>query len=456
MGFLNCFTPIALAVTAAFLLLPAESSSSHGGFTVNLIHRDSPKSPLYNPSHSPYELMKRAHHRSSRRKEFFSSTTGIVPDDGEYLVEISFGTPPFKTFAIADSGSDLSWIQCKPCPHCFEETFPIFNPKNSSSFKSFPCSSETCKVFSGHCNGIETKVNPDGRNRTNPNHNSCVYDMSYGDGSSSHGILATETITFGSSDYGKRRPASSFPKFVFGCAHDIVGKFPNKSSGVVGLGFGNQSIITQLNSSISGKFSYCLGPFSEPSKSGMLSFGKEAAVSGHGVVSTPLILDFYYYLILEGMSVGNERLNYSYTSPPPSPDHNKPLKGNIIIDSGTTATYLPEELHEQLESKVRSKLNKPSIKSVEDPVKFFSLCYEGLDDSDVPNLTLHFKGADLELKPLNTFVATSDTVKCLCFASSGLSRIPIFGNIAQNNLLVGYDLINKTVSFKRTDCTKHD
>ena len=31
----------------------------------------------------------------------------------------------------------------------------------------------------------------------------------------------------------------------------------------------------------------------------------------------------------------------------------------------------------------------------------------------------------------------------------------IFGNLSQRNMLDGYDLANRKVSFKPTDCTKH-
>lgn len=421
---LGLLFPLVLLFSCSLVFIEA---STDDGFTVDLIHRDSPESPLYNPSHSLYERIKRTYHRSTKRKIFFAST-GMVPNEGEYLMEISFGTPPFKTFAIADSGSDLAWTQCKPCTHCFKEKFPIFNPKNSSSYKSLPCTSKTCHAFNGFCN----------------KNGLCEYDQLYGDMSRSYGDLASETITFGSK--GKR---ASFSNFVFGCGHNNSGVFPQKSSGIVGLGFGEQSIVSQLNSSINGKFSYCLGLFTEESKSGKLSFGKKALVLGHGVVTTPLILDNYYYLILQGISVGNKRLNYSYISP-----LHKPLKGNIIIDSGTTATYLPDDLYAELESTVKSEIK--STKDVKDPLGFFKLCYESLHDGNVPIITLHFKGADLKLNSSNTFVKTSDTVKCLGFASAGSARsIPIFGNIAQNNFWVGYDLENKVVSFKPSDCTKH-
>jgi hypothetical protein len=61
------------------------------------------------------------------------------------------------------------------------------------------------------------------------------------------------------------------------------------------------------------------------------------------------------------------------------------------------------------------------------------------------------------LHPISTFVRIADDVVCFAFTSTNPTDkddIPIFGNLAQQNLLVGYDLKQKTVSFKPMDCTK--
>ncbi|CAI0432796.1 unnamed protein product [Linum tenue] len=89
-----------------------------------------------------------------------------------------------------------------------------------------------------------------------------------------------------------------------------------------------------------------------------------------------------------------------------------------------------------------------------DPQGLLSPCY--VADSTlkyVPPVTAHFKGGDVALRPYNVLVPMSDTVVCLAFY--GLDEISIYGNIAQQNFLVGYDLLKQTVSFKPTDCTKN-
>ncbi|KAG5615940.1 hypothetical protein H5410_015764 [Solanum commersonii] len=72
------------------------------------------------------------------------------PFVGEFHMRISIGTPPIDTFFTADSGSDLTWTQCKPCVNCFKKLKPILNPTNSTSYKTIGCHN---KPFQGSiCN----------------------------------------------------------------------------------------------------------------------------------------------------------------------------------------------------------------------------------------------------------------------------------------------------------------
>ncbi|GAU43735.1 hypothetical protein TSUD_365840 [Trifolium subterraneum] len=125
-------------------------------------------------------------------------------------------------------------------------------------------------------------------------------------------------------------------------------------------------------------------------------------------------------------------------------------EGNIIIDSGTTLTLLPDDIYTNLESAV---VEQVKLDRVDDPNQIFSLCYSiTSDDYDFPLITAHFKGADVELHSISTFVKVGDGIVCFAFQSSQIGAI--FGNLAQQNLLVGYDIQQNIVSFKATDCSK--
>ncbi|THG23536.1 aspartic proteinase CDR1-like [Camellia sinensis] len=425
------------AITVSIIYLSPFSllEANPVGFSVDLIHRDSPSSPLYNSSLSHFERVSSALYRSTNRVKYYtracttprSAFSDVISDGGEYLMKITIGTPPVSILAIADTGSDLIWTQCMPCLDCYKQKAPFFNPTSSSTYKEAPCDSRACQTLGGtFCSdGI------------------CQYMASYGDGSSSQGILATETVTLSSTT---RRPMS-LPKIIFGCGYVNDGSFSENESGIIGLGGGPLSLISQLRSSIGDKFSYCLVPFSSHNtKSSQMNFGQNAIVSGNRVVSTPITRKFpntFYFLTLEGFSVGRQRLEFYNSSSSPN------AFGNIIIDSGTTLTYLPSNFYSRLESAVRSAIKEEPI---DDPQKILDLCYKVSNEISFPIITAHFTGADVKLSHLNTFIETSSDVACFAFAPA--DNIGIFGNVAQMNFLVGYDLRKRIVSFKPMDCSR--
>ena len=105
------------------------------------------------------------------------------------------------------------------------------------------------------------------------------------------------TLTLGSTT------SHPMPLPIIWCGHDNVGNFDDKGSDIVGIGGGVVSLVSQLSSSIGGKFSYCLVPLtSRDRNSSKLNFGSDAVVLGPGTVSTPLvpsILDTFYFLTLD-------------------------------------------------------------------------------------------------------------------------------------------------------------
>ncbi|KAH9706644.1 Aspartic proteinase CDR1 [Citrus sinensis] len=369
--FLSCV--FILFFLCFYVVSPIEAQT--GGFSVELIHRDSPKSPFYNSSETPYQRLRDALTRSLNRLNHFNqnssissskaSQADIIPNNANYLIRISIGTPPTERLAVADTGSDLIWTQCEPCPpsQCYMQDSPLFDPKMSSTYKSLPCSSSQCASLNQKsCSGVN-----------------CQYSVSYGDGSFSNGNLATETVTLGSTT----GQAVALPGITFGCGTNNGGLFNSKTTGIVGLGGGDISLISQMRTTIA----------------------------------------------------GNQRLGVS------TPD--------IVIDSGTTLTFLPQGYNSNLLSVMSSMIE---AQPVADPTGSLELCYSFNSLSQVPEVTIHFRGADVKLSPSNFFVKVSEDIVCSVF--TGTNSVPIYGNIMQTNFLVGYDIEQQTVSFKPTDCTK--
>ncbi|KAH6793781.1 hypothetical protein C2S52_004258 [Perilla frutescens var. hirtella] len=410
------------------------------GFTVDLIHKDSLQSPSFNPSSSSSQRLANSLLRSFIRKQNLNRNRqlphpDIINSGGEYFMKYSVGTPPVPSFGTADTGSELTWTQCQPCRKCFNQTLPIFAPKSSSTYRLVRCNTPQCNSFQGtSC-------------PTNPK-KYCLYSETYGDGSFSAGALSTDTITLASAASGG---AVSVPRILFGCGFTNGDQFASGQSGIVGLGGGKGSFVRQLGPLAQGKFSYCLVPLSDDSNSSKLNFGASGVVSGFGAVSTPLVRklpETFYFLTLEGISVGSQRLEF-YEPQPLLADSKQRVEGNIIIDSGTTLTLLPPDLYAKVEKAMRSRIK---LKTIKDPLGVLSLCYVSREDFGVPDVTVHFRGADVKLERENVFVRTSEDTVCL--AAAPARGVAIYGNLAQTNFLVGYDLVKRTVSFKRADCGK--
>ncbi|XWS10367.1 hypothetical protein CRYUN_Cryun39dG0071200 [Craigia yunnanensis] len=419
-------------ILSSFVIQIVVATKAASGFSVELIHRDSLLSPFYNGSLTSSELLrKNALHSMERIKNFQSLIdqkaiqSVVIPNGGSYLMKLSFGTPPVEYLAIADTGSDLIWIQCAPCPQtqCYSQGSSPFDPQASSTYQKLSCDSETCQALP---------------RKQCLNTNDCEYYYSYGDKSYTRGILSTDTLSFDS--YNGQKAA--FPTSTFGCGHNNQGHFRSPGAGLVGLGGGPLSLVSQIGTQIDHRFSYCLVPRSAKCSSKLI-FRQEAIISQPGAVSTPLITKnppTFYFLTLEGVSIGDKTAQAASS------------EGNIIIDSGTTLTILESNFYNSIETMVKEAIG---AEPVQDPSGTFSLCYGAETSINVPEMVFHFTGADLRLQPVNTFRINGDLLCMLIVpTNSDINTLSIFANYAQINFQVEYDLQKKTVSFAPTDCTK--
>ncbi|EOA29122.1 hypothetical protein CARUB_v10025389mg [Capsella rubella] len=377
-------------------LVTATASSPHG-FTIDLIQRS-----FINASSS--RLSK------TQLGSPYADTVYNV-NAGNYLMKLQIGTPPFEIEAVLDTGSDLIWTQCLPCPNCYDQYAPIFDPSKSFTFKEKRCL--------GH---------------------SCPYEIVYEDGTYSKGTFATETVTILSTSGEPLVLAET----TIGCGRDNFG-FDPSISGMVGLDWGSLSLISQMGGDFLGLISYCLSG----EGTSKINFGANAIVAGDGTVAADMFIKMdhqsFYYLNLDAVSVEDTRIETLGTT-------FHALDGNIIIDSGTTFTYLPGTYCYQVREAVA---NVVVASQVPDPGNSNMLCYNS-DTIDIfPVITMHFAGgADLVLDKYNMYVEThTGGTFCLTIVCNDPPKLAIFGNRAQNNLLVGYDTSSRVVSFKPTKCS---
>ncbi|XVE52773.1 hypothetical protein DITRI_Ditri02bG0150600 [Diplodiscus trichospermus] len=249
-------------ILSSILIQSVVAANVVSRFTVELIHPDSPPSPFCNASLTSSEILtKNALHSMQRIKNFQSLIdqkaiqSVLIPCEGCYLMKLSFGTPAVEYFAIADTGSDLTWIQCAPCTRCYPQQSSLLDPQTSSTYQKLSCHSEACQGVPG---------------RMCLNTSDCGYKCSYRDGTYTTGILG---------------------------------------AGLVGLGVRPLSLVSQIDTQIDHRFSYCLVPYSANNSSSKLIFGQESIISRPGAVSTPLITKYtqpFYYRSLEGVSIGDK------------------------------------------------------------------------------------------------------------------------------------------------------
>ncbi|GLT91726.1 hypothetical protein SLE2022_096000 [Rubroshorea leprosula] len=396
-------------------------------FTVTLRHVDSGKNL------TKFERIQRGIKRGNNRLQRFNSMvlaaaaddqvqSPIMAGNGEYLMDLSIGTPPDSYSAILDTGSDLIWTQCKPCTECFQQPTPIFDPKKSSSFSKLSCSSDLCEALP------QSTCDRDG----------CEYLYSYGDYSTTQGFMATETFTFGD---------ASVRKVGFGCGEENQGDGFSQGAGLVGLGRGPLSLVSQMKET---KFSYCLTPVDDTKKSKLL-IGSTASVDSSSLLTTPLLKNpsqpTFYYLPLQGISVGDTRLPIKQSTFSIQEDGS----GGMIIDSGTTITYLEESAFDALAEEFTSQVKLPVDKSEGTGL---DVCFNLPSDTkevEVPKLVFHFEGADVEL-PSDNYMIGDSSMGVVCLAMGSSSGLSILGNLQQQNMLVIYDLAKETMSFQHTQC----
>lgn len=438
-----------VAAAATRCALAATTPTPHPkGLRVRLTHVDA------HGNYSRIQLLQRAarrsHHRMSR---LVARTTGVpiassskavassggggdlqVPvhaGNGEFLMDLAIGTPALSYSAIIDTGSDLVWTQCKPCVECFKQSTPVFDPSSSSTYSPVPCTGALCSDLpTSSCTSASR----------------CGYVYTYGDASSTQGVLATETFTLAK---------SKLPEVAFGCGDTNEGDGFTQAAGLVGLGRGPLSLVSQLGLD---KFSYCLTSLDATGKSPLL-LGSVAGISESAatapVQSTPLVKNpsqpSFYYVNLTGLTVGSTHITLPTSAFAIQDDGT----GGVIVDSGTSITYLELQGYRALKKAFVAQMSLPVV---DGSGIGLDLCFKapakGVDQVRVPKLVLHFDGgADLDL-PAENYMVLDSASGALCLTVAASRGLSIIGNFQQQNFQFVYDVAGDTLSFAPVQCDK--
>ncbi|CAM0871503.1 unnamed protein product [Alopecurus aequalis] len=366
-------------------------------------------------------------------------TSGIRFQTLNYVTTIALGgdsSGAASNFTvIVDTGSDLTWVQCKPCRACYSQRDPLFDPAGSATYAAVPCNAPACAASLKEATGA-----PGTCARSGGGTERCYYALGYGDGSFSRGVLATDTVGLG---------GASLEGFVFGCGLSNRGLFGG-TAGLMGLGRTELSLVSQTASRFGGVFSYCLPATTSGDSTGSLSLGGDESSAYRNrtpVAYTRMIADPaqppFYFMNITGAALGGATVTASGLG-----------ARNVLIDSGTVITRLAPSVYHAVRAEFALQFGYPAAPGF----SILDTCYNltGHDEVNVPLLTLQLEGeAEVTVDATGMLFMVRKDGSQVCLAMASLpyeDQTPIIGNYQQKNKRVVYDTVGSRLGFADEDC----
>lgn len=342
-----------------------------------------------------------------------------------YVIRAQIGTPPQSFLLAIDTSNDAAWIPCTSCVGC-PSSNPSFSPSHSTTFRAIPCGSSQCsQVPNPEC--------PTGQT-------SCAFNMSYG-GSSFQAGLAQDSLTLAS---------DVVTSYTFGCLQQVTGSSV-PPQGLLGLGRGPLSFLSQTKNLYGSIFSYCLPSFRSVNFTGTLRLGPKG--QPQRIKTTPLLTNprrpSLYYVNMVGIRVGKKVLPIPASSFAFDPN----TGGGTIIDAGTMFTMLVVPAYTAVRDEFRHRVKVP----VAPPLGGFDTCYN--TTITAPTITFMFDGGiTVTLPEENSLIRSSfGSITCLAMAAqpaTGVNSVlNVIANMQQQNHRVLFDIPNSRVGFAREPCT---
>ncbi|WOL20560.1 aspartyl protease family protein 2-like [Canna indica] len=368
-------------------------------------------------------------------------SSGAYTGTGQYFVRFFLGTPAQRFLLVADTGSDLTWVKCRPRGRGGRKGSAagegrVFRPESSVSYSPIRCSTDMCK--SALPFALATCPTP-----ASP----CAYNYGYSDGSTAKGVFAKESATITLSKGGRRRKLRGL---VVGCTTSSVGASFRASDGVLGLGYSGVSFAAHAAARFGGRFSYCLVDHLSPrNASSCLTFGPTPALAVPPPRTTDLVIDPrlqpFYAVRLKGITVDGDLLRI------PARVWDAGRGGGVILDSGTSLTVLAEPAYSAVASALSRRLSTVPRVTV-DP---FDYCYNwtAAAAAMVPKMVIHLAGtARLEPPEKSYLIDVAEGVKCVGITAAPWPGVSTIGNILQQEHIWEFDLRNRRLRFLRSTC----
>ncbi|KAH7862469.1 hypothetical protein Vadar_005161 [Vaccinium darrowii] len=422
-------------------LTPTSCAAPDHSSTLQVFHAASPCDPTKQPPTTSWQdSVLQTQSQDQARLQFLSSLAVAPPAAGKksvvpiasgrqlvqsasYVVRAKIGTPA-QTFLMAvDTSNDVAWVPCSGCVGCPSTT--LFSSGKSTSYKPLGCQDFQCKqVPSPTCTAT-----------------ACSFNMTYG-GSTVAANLSQDTVTLAT---------DAVPGYTFGCIQKATGNSV-PPQGLLGLGRGPLSLLSQTQSLYKSTFSYCLPSFKSPNFSGSLRLGpvgQPIRIKYTQLLRNPRRSSLYYVNMI-GIRVGRKIVDI----PPGALAFNPTTGAGTIFDSGTVYSRLVLPVYTVVRDEFRKRVTPKNL-----PVSSlggFDTCYAV--PIVAPTITLMFAGMNVTLPPDNFLIhSTSGTTSCLAMAASPTdplnSVLNVIANFQQQNHRILFDVPNSRLGVARETCT---
>ncbi|XP_021716822.1 probable aspartic protease At2g35615 [Chenopodium quinoa] len=311
----------------------------------------------------------------------------------------STSSPMLKTELIIDTGSSLTWVQATPCDSCYEQgTFPYYNRFASESYEAINCKDEICKDVPRASHNECLDLPWDSKEP-------CSYDTEYGDGTTSSGVIGTETFYFQDPYVGFGNEPVTFVPFGLGTSNHIPQWVNASTPGIAGLMRGPGTLIDRLKVK---KFSHC--------------FSRDEDATGKWI-----------------------------------PMENDVLPTKMMFDTGFTHSFLDPDIMDAVVEAIKDALGRYQPRKV----KGFELCYDltqlySVSLDEVAKITFEFNyTTDIHMFSFHLWERQNENQLICLRLRRGPPKENIFGNNLMREVNIGYTLDEDDLAmyFHRQHCT---
>lgn len=333
----------------------------------------------------------------SRAKGSGSDSVTLANKDLYYLADIYLGSNRQNLQVDFDTGSSDLWVIAAGSDAASQASNGVFDKSKSSTYKS-----------------LGTR-----------------FEIEYGDGTTSQGTWSTDQIAFSASGGNVVKNLQFADVTTSQIPYGIFGIGPSGNEASIQDDEPEYQNFPQLlaQQGITNKASYSLYLNAQGASTGSLIFGgiDQAKYSGR-LVSLPQKDPNQLTVALSTVTFGSKAVL---------------VNDQVLLDSGTTLTYLPTDVFNALGSQYKGTLEHDR-----DGTEFWGIPCD-LQGSDVK---YNFNGISITV-PLANLIAQNDDGTC----ALGVIQADLNGNILGDNFLrsayVYYDLTDKTISLAQVKYT---